>query len=441
MLNNNYTCFIISPIGNRLGDDKEKERYQRFKSVFDYLILPALRLAGFQEGNIIRSDYEAKTGRISESIVTHLKQDDLCIADLTGLNPNVMYEYGVRTGVGKPVIPIASSETVLPFDVVDVRTILYRIDDINNIMEAQRTLEKYIQSEINEGFSPQNGRGSYIELSERLERIEKDLAQLITRDGSPNPAPLNGKAEKIIRELGSARAAFNYALRNRDIVLGEALLPRLKMELPKDSYIDKVISQLAAMGSQKAGIELRESWEYIKNNLTLRQQYEEIGCYISFCNRNNTEVEELEFISTELTDLERRVNASDLPDDEKRNLQSGIYNQNNRLYFGAYQTASNNSQKEVDESWLRKAIDYLEKAVLINPKEASYYYNLAICYRESKQLDQAVEAIDQCMKLDTKDSDHLRLAYMIYKEAGKDKDAEQVKAELEIINPYVAAML
>lgn len=441
MLNDNYTCFIISPIGNRLGDDKEKGRYQHFKSVFDYLILPALRYAGFKEQNILRSDNETRVGRISESIMAHLKQDDLCIADLTGLDPNIMYEYGVRTGIGKPVIPIASSETELPFDVDDVRTILYSIDDITNIMGAQRTLENYIRAEMSKGFSSQNSRGSYIELSERLERIEKDLAQLITQDGRHDATPLNGKTEKIIRELGSAKAAFNYALRNRDIALGESLLPRLETEMSKDSYIDQVISQLAAMGSQKAGTELRDNWEYIKKKLTLRQQYEEIGCYISFCNRHDKEVEELEFISTELNDLERRVIVSDLSDDEKRNLQSGIYNQTNRLYFGAYKTASNNSQEEVDESWLRKAIDSLEKAVLINPKEPSYYYNLAICYRESKQLDQAVEAIDQCRKLDTKDSDHLHLAYMIYKETGKENDAEQVKAELEIINPYVAAML
>ena len=46
----------------------------------------------------MRSDKIAKPGRISEHIASCIETSELCIIDLTGLNANVMYEYGLRKG-------------------------------------------------------------------------------------------------------------------------------------------------------------------------------------------------------------------------------------------------------------------------------------------------------------------------------------------------------
>lgn len=443
---NNYSCFIISPIGNKLGDGEQQKKYQQFRDVFDYLIMPALSLAGFNEDNIIRSDQEYGVYRISESIMKHLKQDELCIADLTGLNPNVMYEYGVRVGIGKPVIPIASAETKLPFDVYDMRTIMYNIETTRGLMDAKNQLERSVKAKIIEGFSPKSGAGSFTELSERLKRIEDSLAELTAGSATVASPSLDGNATKVIRELGSVTSAFNFALKNRDVALGEELLPRLKAELEKDRYIDLAVSQLASLGSRKAGTELKENWEYITQNLSLQQQFEEIGCYISYCNRNDLEIQEFDFISSELEKLENRVNKDDIQEPEKGELLSSIYNQANRFYYGAYYTAkkaSNNksSKRTEHKSWLITAIDYLEKAIELKPNEASYYYNLATCYKENKQLKDAVAAIDKCIELGTNDIDHLRLAYKIYIDSGNGNKAKSIKETLAKVSPYAAAML
>lgn len=446
MSENDYTCFVISPIGNRFGDKEEQVRFDAFKRVYEYLIMRSLRLAGFKQENIIRSGVEIRGGKITENIMGHLKNDDLCIADLTDLNPNVMYEYGVRVGVGKPVITIASHKTVLPFDVKDVRTVIYNMDNIENVMECQETLEARVKVLIDEGFSPQSGTGSFVDLSERLQRIEGELAQLVARSGGSGSAfQLNGNAEKVIRELGSTIAAFNYALRNRDVRLGEDLMPRLKDEISEERYIDAVVAQLTALGSKKAAAELKASWGFIKENLTLQQQYEEIACYVSFCNRSDKEEDEMGFISEELNELEKRVNESELSEEEKNELKSGIYNQANRLYYGAYETASREHRETVHTQWLFDAIKAIEKAVELNPSEASYYYNLAICYRKLGNMDKAVMAIDKCVELGADngnyDSDHLSLAYKIYIDSGEGEKARSVKEKLEAVNPYRAAIL
>lgn len=94
--NRQYTCFVISP----LGGEESSER-SRSDSVLNFLIIPVLTKCGFTKDCIIRSDKISETGKISEQIVGHIKNDDLCVIDMTDLNANVMYEYGLRMGYGK----------------------------------------------------------------------------------------------------------------------------------------------------------------------------------------------------------------------------------------------------------------------------------------------------------------------------------------------------
>ena len=50
---------------------------------------------------------------------------DVIVVDISGANPNVMYELGVAHGHGKPVVLLSQDTKRIPFDIANYRFLLY----------------------------------------------------------------------------------------------------------------------------------------------------------------------------------------------------------------------------------------------------------------------------------------------------------------------------
>ena len=128
-------CFLICPIGE---DGSEIRRVSDI--VLKYIVSPVCKEFGY---DVIRSDTEFTTNSINDDIFNHLDNDELAIADLTGLNPNVFYEAGYRKAKDLPLIHIAREGTALPFDIKTIRTYFYDID-VDKADSAKEALRKVI---------------------------------------------------------------------------------------------------------------------------------------------------------------------------------------------------------------------------------------------------------------------------------------------------------
>lgn len=190
----NKTCFVVTAIGQA----GSQERIHADK-VFTYLIEPVCSELNIQ---VIRVDRETTNGDINKSILNHLKNDDLVIADLTGYNANAFYEFGYRQALGLPVVPIIKHDQRLPFDVISKRTVFYDTD-VSTIEDSKSRLKNMILDFKN--FIMPNKRD---DTKSELEIIIEKLDLIIEQTRSQKTSSLtdyNSFSNETNKVLASAR--------------------------------------------------------------------------------------------------------------------------------------------------------------------------------------------------------------------------------------------
>lgn len=134
-------CFIITPIG---ADEADIRRHA--DGVIDSVLEPVLNEHGF---DLYVSHRMSNPGSITNQIMKLILEADLVVANLTSLNPNVMYELAVRHAIRKPVIQICEKGTRLPFDINDERTIFY-VNDMKGVVDLKSSFSGMIGDAMND---------------------------------------------------------------------------------------------------------------------------------------------------------------------------------------------------------------------------------------------------------------------------------------------------
>jgi predicted nucleotide-binding protein len=190
----NRLCFVIAPIG-----DLGSEIRQRSEDVLEYFIKPVVESVGYK---VEQSDQIARPGNVSARVVQRVLNADLVIADLTFLNPNVMYELGIRHSFRKPAILISSDMRYVPFDVSGLRTIIFDINDISSVEKARAELLEIIDHIDREQDSNESPISLAAALEELQNRSNKPIHQEIPADTLVN----------ILKDLTGRLKALEYLI-------------------------------------------------------------------------------------------------------------------------------------------------------------------------------------------------------------------------------------
>lgn len=135
------TCFIITPIG-----DENSIIRRKTDGLINNVIKPVCEKLNFKA---IPAHEIDKPGSITSQVIRYIMDSKIVIANLTGLNPNVMYELAIRHAAKLPVICLAEEGTKLPFDITTERTIFY-CDDMSGAVLLKPVLEKKIKAALND---------------------------------------------------------------------------------------------------------------------------------------------------------------------------------------------------------------------------------------------------------------------------------------------------
>jgi hypothetical protein len=132
---------VASTISMEGNEKKQEDMLKRYKSTEKkvFVIMPFApifddvwkggieRSCNAEDFGCLRVDKISLSSWITEDIVNYLKMADFVISDITGNNPNVMFELGWALALEKKPIVIRQRDdpNTIPFDVKDIRYIPY----------------------------------------------------------------------------------------------------------------------------------------------------------------------------------------------------------------------------------------------------------------------------------------------------------------------------
>jgi hypothetical protein len=161
-------CFVLMPFGTKTD---AAGRVTNFDKVYQNVIVPAVTRAGLEP---VRADEEKIGGTIHKPMFERLMLCHYAVADITGANPNVFYELGIRHALRPRSTAIIFVEgTVIPFDIALVRGIAYRTDGKGEPIDTAAPIEA-IRSLLREARDTARDDSPMFQLIDDLPRWEID---------------------------------------------------------------------------------------------------------------------------------------------------------------------------------------------------------------------------------------------------------------------------
>jgi len=141
------TCFVIMPYGEKQGIN--------FDKVYNEAIEPAINDLDII---CVRSDRISSAGSIHRDMFTHIVDDEVAVVDVSTLNPNVMYELGVRHTTRRNVtVMIGQKGTPMPFNIAGHRMIEYESHNEASYVDLSNQIKRFVRNGLtrrNETDSP-----------------------------------------------------------------------------------------------------------------------------------------------------------------------------------------------------------------------------------------------------------------------------------------------
>ncbi len=130
-------CGIVMPISAIDGCDES-----HWSDVQD-ILTESIESAGFEANLVSNAD---EVGIIHKRIIQNLYDNPIVVCDVSGKNPNVMFELGMRLAFDKPTIIVKDDKTAYSFDTSAIEHIDYPRDlRFSRIVEFKEKLSEKIK--------------------------------------------------------------------------------------------------------------------------------------------------------------------------------------------------------------------------------------------------------------------------------------------------------
>lgn len=167
------TCFVVMPFGTKpVG--KHRVNFDR---IYDNIFKPAIADVALPEGGKLRparTDKDFFAGDIGQEMFQYLNRSRFVLADITSLNPNVMYEIGVRHAVRQSGTAIfRQGDATLPFDINHIKAFPYSYRPEKNAAEARKLIRRVLRESLE-----QNALDSPVQIALKAQRDQPQREEI-----------------------------------------------------------------------------------------------------------------------------------------------------------------------------------------------------------------------------------------------------------------------
>ncbi|MCD8477364.1 MAG: hypothetical protein LRY68_05185 [Sulfurospirillum sp.] len=107
---------------------------------------------GFTRVQLVSEDTASNV--IPTTIIKNIFENDIVICDVSGKNPNVMFELGIRIAFDKPVVITKDDKTKISFDIASLKYLGYpQSQHYGQMQTFKETLAKSLQATLKESPS------------------------------------------------------------------------------------------------------------------------------------------------------------------------------------------------------------------------------------------------------------------------------------------------
>jgi hypothetical protein len=222
-------CFVVMPFSGYVN------------TYYENIYRPAIEAAGLIPR---RADDVYRPSAIIEDIWELTKSAQIILADLTGRNPNVLYELGLAHAIAKPVVMVTQSIQDIPFDLTGLRIIEYQTQEAtwaadlhNHIKQAVKEVLENPRRSVPATFLEARGGDrsepvsvqdkELLDLRQEIHALRREVRTMV---GLPSKVSANrirsmSDLAAIVDEAvaeGSDSDAVKYLMENADMSRSEA---------------------------------------------------------------------------------------------------------------------------------------------------------------------------------------------------------------------------
>jgi len=221
------TCFVVMPFGKR----KVEGRTIDFDAIYNQIFLPAIGKATLPGGGRItahRTDKDFFTADITMEMFKYLEYSRFVLCDITGLNPNVLYELGVRHRARQSGTAIFRQVDVkLPFDIAHIKAFPYEYKPENNARQSRKLITQVLTESLREDRTDNLVRLALLQEQQNprpeVEQLLKDCENAIRRENWGEAINLMRQAVHVAPENPISRLKFGILLKEHGAHWEEAL--------------------------------------------------------------------------------------------------------------------------------------------------------------------------------------------------------------------------